>query len=119
MFLVIQSNLTCCNPMNSSLPGSSVHGDSPVKIWGAFIQEALLTFGKSNRVCGLINISSHLTLLSFAKLKTSSPVTIVAVKIRSYVTVEIEDQVWILRRSNPRALSLFGLLNSSLEKSHL
>jgi len=29
--LVSQSCLTLCNPMDSSLPGSSVHGDSPGK----------------------------------------------------------------------------------------
>ena len=28
---VAQSCLTCCNPMDCSLPGSSVHGDSPGK----------------------------------------------------------------------------------------
>ena len=31
MCLVIQSCTTLCNPMNCSLPGSSVHGDSPGK----------------------------------------------------------------------------------------
>ena len=32
--LVSQSCLTLCNPMDSSLPGSSVHGDSPGKNTG-------------------------------------------------------------------------------------
>ena len=31
LWLVIQSCLTLCNPMDCSLPGSSVHGDSPSK----------------------------------------------------------------------------------------
>ena len=35
--LVAQSSLTICNPMNCSLPGSSVHGTSQARIleWGA------------------------------------------------------------------------------------
>ena len=33
-FLVTQSCLTLCNPMDCSLPGSSVHGDSPDKNTG-------------------------------------------------------------------------------------
>ena len=32
--LVTQSCLTLCNPMDCSLPGSSVHGDSPGKNTG-------------------------------------------------------------------------------------
>ena len=32
--LVTQSRLTLCDPMDCSLPGSSVHGDSPVKNTG-------------------------------------------------------------------------------------
>ena len=32
--LVAQSCLTRCNPMDCSLPGSSVHGDSPGKNTG-------------------------------------------------------------------------------------
>ena len=32
--LVIQSCLTLCDPMDCSLPGSSVHGDSPCKNTG-------------------------------------------------------------------------------------
>ena len=31
MHLVAESSLTLCNPMDCSLPGSSVHGDSPGK----------------------------------------------------------------------------------------
>ena len=34
LYLVTQSCLTLCNPMNCSLPGSSVHGDSPGKNTG-------------------------------------------------------------------------------------
>ena len=34
LVLVTQSCLTLCNPMNCSLPGSSVHGDSPGKNTG-------------------------------------------------------------------------------------
>ena len=34
MCLVAQSCLTVCDPMDYSLPGSSVHGDSPVKNTG-------------------------------------------------------------------------------------
>ena len=32
--LVSQSNLTLCDPVNCSLPGSSVHGDTPGKNTG-------------------------------------------------------------------------------------
>ena len=47
--LVTQSCLTLCNPMDYSLPGSSVHKDSPGKNTGvgghALLQEIFLTQG--------------------------------------------------------------------------
>ena len=48
-FLVTQSCPTLCNPMDCSLPGSSVHGDSPGKNTGvschALLQGIFLTQG--------------------------------------------------------------------------
>ena len=35
LYLVVQSFLTLCNPMDCSPPGPSVHGDSPGKNIGA------------------------------------------------------------------------------------
>ena len=48
---LLQSCPTLCNPMNHSLPGSSVHGDSPGKNTGvgchAFLQGIFLTRGSN------------------------------------------------------------------------
>ena len=49
--LVTQSCLTLCDPMNCSLPGFSVHGDSPGKNTGvgchALLQGVFLTQGSN------------------------------------------------------------------------
>ena len=56
--LVDQSCLTLCNPMDCSLPGSSVHGDSPGKNTGvdchAFLQEIFPTQDRAqvSRIAG-------------------------------------------------------------------
>ena len=57
--LVAQLCLALCNPMDCSLPGSSVHGDSPGKItvvgcW-ALLQEIFLTQGLNLCLLSLLN----------------------------------------------------------------
>ena len=47
MCLVAQSCLTLCNPMDCSLPGSSVHGDSPGKNTGLGCHALLLGSSQS------------------------------------------------------------------------
>ena len=52
VFLVTHSYPALCNPMDCSLPGSSVHGDFPGKNTGvgchALLQRAILGLGKTN-----------------------------------------------------------------------
>ena len=55
------SRLSCptlCNPMDSNLPGSSIHGDSPGKITGlgchAFLQGIFLTQGLNSHLLCLL-----------------------------------------------------------------
>ena len=49
VYLVTQSCLTVCDPVDCSLPGSSLHGDSPSKntgvAWHFFLQGSFLTWG--------------------------------------------------------------------------
>ena len=47
--LVIQSCLTLCDPMDCSLPDSSVHGDSPGKNTGVGCHTLLQGYGKSRQ----------------------------------------------------------------------
>ena len=55
--IVIQSSPTICDPMDYSLPGSSVHGDSPGKNTGVG-SHALLSFIYIN-VCVYIYTHTH------------------------------------------------------------
>jgi len=63
--LVAQSCLTLCNPMDCSLPDSSVHGDSPGKNTGVgchFLLQGIFPTQESNR--GLLHCSRILYQLS-------------------------------------------------------
>ena len=55
----LQSYLTLCDPMDCSLPGSSVHGDSPGKNTGVgcrdLLQGIFLTYGWNPRLLCLLN----------------------------------------------------------------
>ena len=57
--LVVQLCLTLCDPMDCSLPGSSVHGDSPGKTTGvgchAFLQGIFPTQGSKPRLLHLLH----------------------------------------------------------------
>ena len=55
--LVAQSCLSLCDPMNCSLPGSSVHGDSP---------------GKNREMQIKTTVRYHLILVGMAVIKTDS-----------------------------------------------
>ena len=61
--LVTQSCLTLCDPMDYSLPGSSVHGDSPGKNTGVgchvFLQGIFPTQGANNEIVLLIMKMLH------------------------------------------------------------
>ena len=67
----LQSCLTLCDPMNCSLPGSFVHGDSPGKNTGvgchAFLQRIFLTQGSNRVSCGLGSASGFFTAESLGK----------------------------------------------------
>ena len=65
MHLVSQSCPTLCNPMDYSLPGSFVHGDSPVKNTGvgcqALLQGIFLTQGSNPHLLHCRQILYHLS----------------------------------------------------------
>ena len=65
MYLVTQSCLTLCNPMNYSLPGSSVHEDSPGKNTGvgclALLQGIFPTQGSNPGLLHCRRILYHLS----------------------------------------------------------
>ena len=48
MCVCVQSCLTPCDPMNDSLPGSSVHGDPPGKNPGGQVTLPLDALGKNH-----------------------------------------------------------------------
>ena len=70
--LVAQSCLTLCEPMNCSLPGSSVHGNSPGKNTGvgchAFLQGIFLTQGSNLGLMHCRKILYHLSHQSYPEI---------------------------------------------------
>ena len=63
--LVAQSCLTLCNPIDCSLPGFSVHGDSPGKTTGvgchALLQAVFPTQGSNSGLPHCMQILYHLS----------------------------------------------------------
>ena len=70
--LVTKSCLTLCEPMNCSLPGSSVHGNSPGKNTGvgchAFLQGIFLTQGSNLGLMHCRKILYHLSHQSYPEI---------------------------------------------------
>ena len=75
--LVTQSCPTLCDPMDCSLPGSSVHGDSPRKNTGvgchALLQGIFPTRGSNPRLLHCKSILYHLSHQESCQCKLGSP----------------------------------------------
>ena len=71
--LVTQSCLTLCNPLDCSPPGSSVHGDSPVKNTGAGCHSLLQRiFPSQGSNLGLLHCNQILYHLSYRNVPSVS-----------------------------------------------
>ena len=100
LFLVTQSLLTLCDPVDYTLPGSSVHGDSPGKNTGVSCHALLQGMFPTQ---GLNPVLRHYRWILFCLSHQGSPYLCVCVCVCVCVYVYIYIYILILRTP----LSLF------------